>query len=359
MAAWSLKKKARAAGLAFACLLLAFRLCLPSAVKHEINRQLSTMKGYAGHIDGIGISLWRGAYQIEGMAIEKKEGNLPVPFFLSPSIDIGLEWRALLTGRIVAKVGIDKGQLNFVNGPGKEQGQSGKGEDWQGVLAGLVPATINHFELHDSELHYRDPFGAPPVDVHLEALELVAENLCSRSEGKGAAMGTVSATATVMKAAQFRFSSRFDPFAPAPTFDYGLTLEGLRLSALNPLMLRYAGIDVQEGVVDFYSEAAAADAKFKGYVQPMIKGLKVMRPHESLRPGHILKKMLIGFLGWALKNQSGQVAAKIEFAGEYKDPKVSLWQAARTLFGNAFGKALLPRLQGALTIEGLPTKGKP
>src|SRR5687767_1763104 len=217
------------------------------------------MSGYSGRIDGVGLSLWRGAYQIEGLKIVKKNGQLPVPFFLSPRIDLGLQWKALFRGRLVARVTVTRGEVNFVNGPKAAQRQSGKGEPWQALLESLAPVKFNHFRLIASEVHYRDPYGTPPVDVRMDGLDLVAENLSSRRQGDAAKLGSVTASARVMEGGRMNLAMRFNPFAPAPTFDYSVTMKGLNLVDLNPLLLRYVGFDVHRGTVDLYSEAAATE----------------------------------------------------------------------------------------------------
>src|ERR1700722_11088031 len=114
MQARTRKKKLWTGFLILVCLLLVLRLCLAGIIRYEINRQLARMSGYTGHIDGIGLSLWRGAYQIEDLTIEKTGGSAPVPFFKAPILDIGLQWSALFQGRIVASVVVLEGRLNFV-----------------------------------------------------------------------------------------------------------------------------------------------------------------------------------------------------------------------------------------------------
>jgi len=353
MQARTRKKKLWTGFLILVCLLLVLRLCLAGIIRYEINRQLARMSGYTGHIDGIGLSLWRGAYQIEDLTIEKTGGSAPVPFFKAPILDIGLQWSALFQGRIVASVVVLEGRLNFVDGPSAAQSQSGAGVDWLAVLESLVPIRINRFQLHAGEIHFRDPYGSPPVDVRLDRLNLLAENLSNRSEGNGAALGSVSATARVMEAAHVTFGAHFDPFAPAPTFDYQGAVEGLELQALNPFFLRYAGVDVRGGTLEIYSGAAAADGKFKGYVKPMLHGLKVMKPNEPFDPVKLIKKTLLTVIGWIFTNRNGQVATKLEFAGNFKDPHSSLWNAFCYLFENAFIKSLPPGLEGTVTVQKL------
>ena len=348
MKTWT--RRTRDMTLALLVVLLALRLCLAFVVKTVVNHQLAQLSGYRASIDGIGLSLWRGAYQIEGLDIRKKEGQATQPFFHAPLIDLALQWKALFQGKVVASVTIDDGRLNFENGPAPAQRQSGQGEDWGQLMKSLVPIQINRFRLKGNEIHFRDPYAQPPVDVRLESLELLAEDLSSRDAG---GLGSVSASARVMGDARLALHARFNPYAPAPTFDYGATMEGLKLHDLNPFLLRYAGFDVQAGTLDLYSEAAAAEGKFKGYVKPMLKGLKAMKPHEPLKVGKLVKKALAGAVGVLFRNSRAQVATKIEFSGAFKDPHISLWGAVRYLFRNAFVQALPPRLEQAVRVEDL------
>ncbi len=355
----SKSKKLWVAALSLACLLVVLRLSLESIVKSAINRQLAQMTDYEGHIDGVGLSFWRGAYQIKGLKIEKRDSKVLAPFLLAPWIDISMHWQALIRGNLVASVTMKEAQLNFVNGPRLDERQNGQGQDWQGLLKGMVPLKINRFRLRDSNVHFRDPYGDPPVDVYLDDLDLNAENLSSRQQKAGKNFASVSATCQVMQDAHLSLQARLDPLSPTPAFEYSLIMKGLDLQELNPLLLRYAGMDVGGGRLELYSEAAAAEGKFQGYFKPMITGLQVMRPHERLGIGQWLKKALAGTLGAILTNKKGQVATKFEFAGKFDDPQTSLWSATKILFTNAFIHALPSRLEGGAKLEDLQKKAAP
>src|SRR5664279_2874101 len=57
------------------------RAFLPWAVRNYVNRTLDRNPLYQGNIGQVHIQLWRGAYSIEGVRINKTTGNVPVPFF--------------------------------------------------------------------------------------------------------------------------------------------------------------------------------------------------------------------------------------------------------------------------------------
>src|SRR5689334_6506176 len=85
-------------------LIIAFRIALPSILLRFVNNQLAKIDGYYGHVDDIDVSLFRGAYTIKGLRLDKIDGKIPVPFFKAESSDISIEWRALFHGKIVAEI---------------------------------------------------------------------------------------------------------------------------------------------------------------------------------------------------------------------------------------------------------------
>ena len=60
-------------------------------VRDYVNRKLSEIPGYRGHVAAVTLHLWRGAYEIHKIEIKKTSGDVPVPFFSAPLVDeIGL-----------------------------------------------------------------------------------------------------------------------------------------------------------------------------------------------------------------------------------------------------------------------------
>src|SRR6187401_1087517 len=85
---------------------LIVRAMLPIWVRDYVNRKLSEMEDYRGHVADVDIHLWRGAYTIHTVEIKKVTGHVPVPFFAAPAVDLSVEWKALFNGALV-------GEINF------------------------------------------------------------------------------------------------------------------------------------------------------------------------------------------------------------------------------------------------------
>ena len=95
LSAWWFVRKTRWIVLGILVFAIAVRAVLPYVVKSYVNKTLDEIPGYKGYVEDIDLNLWRGAYEIEGLRLDKVEGDIPVPFFSSPKIDLSIEWGAL------------------------------------------------------------------------------------------------------------------------------------------------------------------------------------------------------------------------------------------------------------------------
>src|SRR5438105_5754281 len=73
-------------------------------VRDYVNRKLSEIPDYRAHVEDVTLHLWRGAYQIHHIKIEKTSGRVPVPFFSAPLVDLSVEWKALFNGSFVGEI---------------------------------------------------------------------------------------------------------------------------------------------------------------------------------------------------------------------------------------------------------------
>src|SRR5688572_17773607 len=83
--------------------LIIIRLCLPFLVIRYVERQINKIPEYRVHIDDVSLNFYRGSYVIYGLSLWKVTKNVPAPFFKSEAIDLAVQWRPLLHGKLVAK----------------------------------------------------------------------------------------------------------------------------------------------------------------------------------------------------------------------------------------------------------------
>src|SRR5579885_1696444 len=92
-----------ARGVRFAIITLVFlalviRLALPFIIRHYVNRQLSRIPDFRGHVEKVRLHLYRGAYSVENLEVVKTNGSVPVPFIAMPEMDLSVDWRKLFHG---------------------------------------------------------------------------------------------------------------------------------------------------------------------------------------------------------------------------------------------------------------------
>lgn len=98
------KKKRYLVPLILLLLLIIFRLYLPTLIKNQINKTLANIPGFYGEVKNIDVALYRGAYMIHGMYLNKGNAKSQVPFLNFPNSDISMEWKSLFKGKIVSEI---------------------------------------------------------------------------------------------------------------------------------------------------------------------------------------------------------------------------------------------------------------
>jgi hypothetical protein len=102
---------------------------------------------------------------------------------------------------------------------------------------------------------------------------------------------------------------------------------------------------------------AAKDGKFKGYVKPVIKDLKVLGPKDK-NDGlfHLMWESIVGGAGVRFKNQKeNQIATKVPMEGTFKNPQTNTLEAIWEVLRNAFIQALVPRIDYEININSVKT----
>ena len=337
--------------------LIVLRLMLPSILLRYVNRQLTLIKGYSGHVGDIDVALIRGAYTIKDIRLDKTDGKVPVPFFSAMAIDLSVEWGALFHGSIVAKINVQHPILNFAKGPSEATSQTHIDKSWTQVVDNLIPFKLNRLEIFDGEIHYRDFYSNPKVDIFTRNVHIIAENLSNARHHKELLPSTAEATADVY-GGKATLHMKLDALNKVPTFEAKAELVKLDLTNLNNFLRAYGNFDVKAGEISIYTEAAAKDNMIKGYTKPIIKDLKVINWKEDKEhPLELAYKAVISAVTWVFKNHSkDQLATRAEFEGNLKDPDVNVMYIVGQLLRNAFIQALYPSLENSININTVGDK---
>jgi hypothetical protein len=339
-----------------AILLITIRLILPYVVLHYANKTLANMKGYYGHIDDIDLSIYRGAYIINSIYLNKVDSvsKKQTDFFKSRDIDLSLEWGALFHGSIVGKLIFDTPKLIFTKDKTELSDVKKDTTDFRKLLKAFMPLKVNRFEVNNGSIYYADNTSKPKVDISLKQTHILALNLTNVINNKVELPSTVTAQATVYEGT-LNFAMKLNALAANPTFELNAEIRNTNLVLLNNFLKAYGNFDVNRGTFSLYTEMAAKDGKFIGYVKPIITNLKVLGPqdrHDSFF--HKVWESVIGAAAFVFKNQKkNQLATKITIKGNFKDPQTKTLDAVWEVLRNAFIQALMPSIDNEININSI------
>jgi hypothetical protein len=326
------------------------RALLPSAVRHHVNRTLEMSPLYDGRIGGINIQLWRGAYRIQDVRISRVTGNVPVPLFAARHVDFSVEWNALRNGQVVGVVHMEQPELNFVDGRGETEGQTGAGGPWLEMIQELFPFRINSAIVENGSVHFRVQQADAMVNVYLSQLEGRIDNLTNIRDEVTPLITKVQATGRAMDQAQFEFRMAIDPFSYRPTFQLATRFLDLDVTELNDLARAYGSFDFERGWLDLVIEAEAREGQLNGYVKPLFRNLRVSHFPDDVREEGLINafwQALVGTVTVLFRHRPrDQFGTLIPFSGDLSgSTSADLLATVANVLRNAFIRAYLPRLE--------------
>jgi hypothetical protein len=334
--------------------LLAIRLVLPFSVKAYVNHVLNVSKDYSGKIGGVEMKLWRGGYRIDQIQIFQKVHGVETPLFSAPRMDLSVEWRELIHGAVVGEIILHQPQLSFSASPPQEEVQNGKNQSWDETLQSLFPFKLNRFEIDDGEIHFKNSFSQPPVDIYLTELSLTATNLTNARDSKQKLPSGIIASGSTLGGGELNLRLQMDLLKPTPTYEMNCGLTNVNLTALNNFLRAYGKFDVARGTFALFTSVAAENGAYEGYFKVFFKNLDVFQ-WEKERKKNILAifwQAVVGGVATVLENHpKDQLASKVPISGSYTNSSVGIWTATGTLLENAFIHALVPKLDQQMTVE--------
>lgn len=344
--------------------LVGVRAALPYALKRYINHVLQhDLEGYTGSVADVDLSLWRGAYQLEGLKILRVENTVPVPFLDFGFADLRIAWKPLFKGRFVGEIELDRSRMNFVSGRNAGESQTGaEGHGFRDAFDKIFPMKVNRFVIHHSEIHYMDFHSKPNVDVVLHDLDLNATNLSNVEKPvRDELVSKVALTAGIQQTGKLKLDATTDLMREPLAADLNLSLTEFDLTKLNDFLMAYGRFNVHHGQLDVYVEGVTKDNYVKGYVKPLLTHVDVVEGlGEIFKAGdRAIPETLASTVNLLIRRYSkDQLATKIPVEGRLDDPKVKVWSAIGGLFRHAFGTPQRPGIDHAISTNTLPRQKK-
>jgi hypothetical protein len=336
---------------------IAARLAAPAVVERYVNRGLADMGEYTGSVTDIELSLIRGGYVLRNLEIVKPNAKTETPFATIPSMELALQWRELFKGQAVGALIIHEPQLNLVQSQAEEEQQLGTGVNWPQEIRDLFPFTLNVVEARNGLVTFRAPGISTNDSLTIRDFNMQLLNLTNVQGVEEPAFANLDVRGYIMGNAPLTLVGRIDPNEMVPTFDVDLTIEGAKLVDVNPWLREFLKVDAEMGVFSMYSELAAAEGRFEGYVRPILEDPKFLdRDEETEGPFRRAWEGLVNLAAKILENkQEQQVATQIPLRGELEDPSPDILTAMVNLMRNAFVAAFSHSLEGSITLRDVAT----
>lgn len=340
---------------ALAIVLIGVRVAAPDLMKRYINRELEDLGEYRGSVADVDLFLWRGGYALRGLDIVKENGTADTPFVSMPRMDLTMQWRALLRGQAVGEVVMHAPEINFVQAESANESQFGTGVNWPQEIRDLFPFRLNVVEVFNGLVTFRAPGIETNDSLTLRDAHVVLHNLTNVQGREEEAFADLEVGGRIMGNAPLELTGRIDPNEQQPTFDLDLSIEGAKLVDVNPWLRQFLKVDAQAGAFSMYSELAAANGRFEGYVKPILENPQFFDANEDTEgPFHRAWEALVDFAAKILENkEKNQVATQIPLSGDLENPDADLLEAIVNLLRNAFVAGFAHSLEGSISLRNV------
>jgi Domain of Unknown Function (DUF748) len=326
-------------------------------VRDYVNRKLSEIPGYRAQVAAVTLHLWRGAYQIHGLDIKKANGEVSVPFFSAPLVDLSVQWRALIFEQaFVGNIEIHRPEINLVNGRNEATRQAPVDKPWAQKIKQLFPLKINRFAVHNGDIRYRDFGHSPKVNLWINHVQMVATNLTNSKKLSKNLIADIRIEGRPLGVGDVRSQISLDPYASKPTFAFNLELKEMPLAKLNDFARAYGHFSFDAGTLKVAMEASASDGAYKGYIEPVFDHMSIFNPAKEHNPlTAVWEAILEGVTRIVRNHPKDRFGTKVPFSGTFEHPNPEI---LTTIF-NAFRNAFIKAFAGELPPGNKPPKVEP
>jgi hypothetical protein len=318
------------------------RLLLDPVATRATRKGLDDLKGFRGDFERVHVTLFGPGYTITRLKLTEEpvpKGKAEkAPVFYAERVHVGVAWRQLLHGRLVASARVVEPKISIIErGEKPKKDEPKRAPDLSRQLREVIPFELARLEIVRGELVYRDLTAPRHPEVWVHRLEAAAENLPTRAEMAEGRPTTLSASGAVGKSGALTMFVTADPFASPLEFGGRFELRGLRVAELHDFIAPKTELQAPKGTLDLFAEFQSKDGRIRGGVKPVLKNVEV----RAAKPG-FLAKVKAWFADEAVETASDRVpgrnaiAGVVPIQGRLAEPDIQLWPAVFGVVRNAF-----------------------
>jgi len=339
--------------------LIAGRFYLGVWLFKYVNDEVNNIPGYEGSVESIDIHLYRGAYRIHHLKINKENGHIPAPFIDIKQADLSIEWSALFHGRIVSNIELFQPVINFAVNNGIAQ--NGADVDWTQPIKKLMPVDINRVTFREGKLTYQHFSSHPEVNIYINHMQGESTNLRNVVDKSKALPSTLYVKGDSIGKGKLEIKGRMNILKQVPDMDLDMKLENVYLPALNDYSNAYAAIDIKKGDLNVYSELIIKDGHVSGYIKPIATHISLIDLRKDANPVKVAWEAVVSLVLKVFTNlRKDQFATKADLQGDISHISTDTWSTISGIIRNAFISAMQKGFEednrGALSPEAIKNK---
>ncbi len=321
-----------------------------------VNDVLHHIHGYEGAVQSIDIDLYRGAYRLNKLVLNKKEGAIPTPFISIEVTDFSVQWRALMHGRIVSDVTLIDPVINFaVN---KTVRQAGENVDWTVPIKQLMPIDINRVRFTEGKISYQDFASTPNVNIYIHHMRGEITNLRNVVNGTAPLPSFLTVEGDSIGNGSLSIRGKMNILKQVPDMELLTKIEDVHLPALNDYSNAYGGFDFKDGDFSLYSKFIIKDNEVSGYIKPVAEHIAIIDLRKESNPVKLVWESFVSAVITLFTNHThDQFATPIPLEGSLHNIQTNIWATIGNIFYNAFINALKKGFDS--TDENVPLHQSP
>lgn len=334
--------------------LIMIRLVLPFVLVREANKFLAEFSPtVSGHIESVGLSIWRGAYHFHTVELRLKS-NAEERFFFAKEIDVSGAWRELFRGRITTEIIVTDLSAVWTRAVAQAfQSDRGQAEaDSKNAAAKLFPTRVERLDIVRGRFEFAEVLDIPEAERwRVTGIEGRASNLTPTPESP---LMFVVLRGALFETANLQVAAHVLPEKERTAWDVDLELRNFDLRSANTWLKRKVPLTFTSGHLDLFAEVRSQGDGFEGYVKPFLKRADIVASNESfLNLKHYGVEIATAALNLILREaREKTLATKVMFLKQGNAPiKINSLEALNSAFRNGFNEPVPTGIDDELSLS--------
>lgn len=327
-------------------LMLVIRLILDPVATHETRKALDQMNGFRGDFARVHVTLFGPGYEITKLKLVEtaRDSGEPLkepPLLYVERAHLGISWRDLLHGKVVAALRLEHPKINIVQAKTPAKATAKKAPDLSAQLQKIAGVKVDRVEVFGGEVAFRESGAPAGQELWLHRLELTAQNLATRAPLAKGRPATVSASGLLGRSGELTLFVSADPFANPLSFAGQTSVVGFRAVELSAFLEPKAHLQPKKGTIDVFAEFVSKNGMITGGVKPVLKNIDI-GPTDPGLWNHLKAWLADKTVEIASDRvpERNAVATTIPIKGKLTDPETQLWPTVLGVIRNAFVRGL-------------------